>query len=99
MDQKPIFIPLKAEFFEAFERGEKEWEFRPYGSRWNERNCKVGRAVVLSYGYGKKRRLHGVVAQFVRDPGPTKTEAWRKCYGDREGDAACIRVTLTPNSN
>jgi hypothetical protein len=30
---KPLFIPLKAEFFEAFERGEKDTEYRVYGPR------------------------------------------------------------------
>lgn len=94
---KPLFIPLKTEFFEAFERGDKTIEFRPYGPRWNERTCHVGREVVLSHGYGTKRRLRGVVAAFERSAEPTNTAAWRKCYGDRAGDAACIRVDLTPN--
>ena len=31
---KPLFIPLKAEFFNAFERGEKTAEYRVYGPRW-----------------------------------------------------------------
>ena len=91
---KPLFIPLKTEFFEAFEAGTKTTEFRPYGPRWNERTCMVGREVVLSHGYGTRRRLHGVVAGFERSTEPTRTEAWRKCYGDRSGEAACIRVTL-----
>ena len=91
---KPLFIPLKTEFFEAFERGEKTVEYRPYGPRWNERTCAVGREVVLSHGYGTRRRLRGVVAAFERSAIPTQLEAWRKCYGERAGDAACIGVTL-----
>lgn len=34
---KPLFIPIKREFFEAFERGDKTHEYRLYGPRWNER--------------------------------------------------------------
>lgn len=89
---KPLFIPLKTAYFEAFEAGTKDTEFRPYGPRWNERTCAIERKVVLSHGYGKQRRLHGVVIGFERSAEPTKTEAWRDCYGDRGGDAACIRV-------
>lgn len=94
-EEKPLFIPLKTEFFEAFERGDKDTEFRIYGSRWNELTCRVGRQVILSHGYGKERRLHGVVAAFIRSTEPTTSEAWKKCYGEQEGDAACIRISLT----
>ena len=62
--EKPIFVPLKAEWFEAFERGEKTEEIRQYGRQWNEVTCRVGRAVTLSYGYGKARRLHGTISGF-----------------------------------
>lgn len=89
---KPLFIPLKTAYFNAFEAGTKDTEFRPYGPRWNERTCAIGRPVVLSHGYGKQRRLYGVVAAFERSTEPTKTPEWRECYGDRGGDAACIRV-------
>lgn len=91
---KPLFIPLKAEHFDAFAAGTKRTEFRPYGPRWNEKTCTPGRALVLSRGYGKKHRLYGVVAAFERSNEPTKTAEWRDCYGDRGGDAACIGVTL-----
>lgn len=37
--EKLIFIPLKREFFEAFENGMKTVEYRKYGPRWNERTC------------------------------------------------------------
>lgn len=51
MDEKPLFIPLKREFFQAFKAGEKVEEYRPEGPRWNARTCRVGRPVVLSLGY------------------------------------------------
>jgi len=91
---KPLFIPLKTEFFTAFERGEKKTEFRPYGARWNERTCQVGRRVVLSHGYGKRRRLSGRVICFEVSAEPTKSAAWRACYGERAGLAACIHIEL-----
>jgi hypothetical protein len=58
---RPLFIPLRTEFFEAFKRGEKTAEFRLYGPRWNERVCWPGRRAVLSKGYGKGERLEAVV--------------------------------------
>ena len=60
---KPLFIPLKTEYFEAFESGEKEAEIRRYGARWNTDTCYAGRRVVLSCGYGKARRLKGFVEE------------------------------------
>ena len=92
---KPLFIPLKTEFFRAFQAGTKTVEFRQYGPRWNERTCAVGRPVVLSHGYGKRERLNGVVSGFSVAVEPTKTDAWRRCYGDAAGSAAaCIAVRL-----
>lgn len=94
MNNKPLFIPLKKPYFEAFEAGTKIKEFRPYGPRWNEQTCAIGRRVVLSLGYGKQRRLYGVVAGFERSAEPTNTDAWRECYGDRKVIAACIQVKI-----
>lgn len=94
LDLPPLFVPLKTLFFDAFAARTKDTEFRPYGPRWNEKTCPVGRLVTLSHGYGKKRRLSGVVVDFDRSPEPTLTDAWRACYGDRGGDAACIRIAL-----
>ena len=62
---KPLFIPLKTEHFEKFERGEKHSEFRLYGVRWNEKTCYAGRLATLSKGYGPKHRLHKVVEGFT----------------------------------
>lgn len=57
---KPLFVPLKTEYFRAFERGEKTIEYRAYGARWNERTCTRGRDVTLSHGYSGAR-LYGRV--------------------------------------
>ena len=91
---KPLFIPLKREYFDAFRLGTKTEEFRPVGPRWNASTCVVGRPVVLSLGYGKSSRLNGLIAGYQESVEPTQTDAWRKCYGARKGLAACIRVAL-----
>jgi hypothetical protein len=62
---KPLWIPLKRVYFEAFERGEKTIEYRRYGARWCEQRCYPGRPVTLSLGYSG-RRLCGVVRAFER---------------------------------
>jgi hypothetical protein len=64
---KPLFIPLLMRWFDAFKNGSKVTEYRTYGPRWNERTCIIGRAVVLSGGYGKKHRLRGEVVSFNRN--------------------------------
>lgn len=95
IEAKPLFIPLKTEFFEAFERGEKNTEYRMYGARWNERTCFVGRRVVLSHGYGSKRRLYGIVRDFQASRAVTLREDWRECYGvNPRAIAACIRIEI-----
>lgn len=66
MTKTPLFIPLAARWFDEFEQGRKTCELRRYGPRWNERTCPEGRAVILSRGYGKARRLRGVISCFRR---------------------------------
>lgn len=61
---KPLFIPLKREYYEAFVKGEKTVEYRKYGPGWNERTCQVGRPVTLSLGYGKQARRSGTIRSF-----------------------------------
>jgi hypothetical protein len=61
---KPLFIPLKTEYFDAFASGVKSIEYRQFGPRWNEKTCLIRRPVVLSCGYGKGRRLYGVITAF-----------------------------------
>lgn len=65
MGEKPLFVPLRGEWFDAFESGAKGTEFRALGPRWNARTCRIGRRVVLSRGYGKARRLSGVIVGFA----------------------------------
>ena len=92
---KPLFIPLKAEYYDAFCDGTKDTEYRLYGPRWNEKTCPIGRPAVISKGYGIRHRRTGIVVGFEASNEPTKTEDWRKCYGDSStGKAACIRIKL-----
>lgn len=98
MNEKPLFVPLKAEFFEAFAAGTKQDELRRYGPRWNERTCPVGRPVVLSRGYGKAQRLTGCVRAFKRQHGSTFGSTYRasieRLYGTLDVWIACIGIEL-----
>ena len=66
---KPLFIPLKTEYFDRFADGTKTYELRLYGPRWNEKTCAVGREVILSKGYGKQHRLRGQIFSFQKKNG------------------------------
>ena len=100
MGKRPLFIPLKTEYYEAFKSGEKTEELRLYGPRWNEGTCAVGRPVVLSKGYGKAHRLGGRVTNFKRQRGETFGSTYRAairdCYGTLDVDIACIRIEICP---
>lgn len=91
--EKPLFIPLAAKWFEAFERGEKGEEYRINGPRWNAQTCRVGREVVLSYGYGKARRLTGRVSSF-KLVSPDHHPSIREVWPDAGMTIAAIGITL-----
>ena len=94
---KPLFIPLKGEFYDQFEKGQKDTEYRPFGPRWNERTCPVGREVVLSRGYGKAHRMRGTVTHFTTSTVITQTRLWRSIYGTKHSYAACIQIRVAPS--
>lgn len=98
MSKKPLFIPLKRQYFEAFERGEKIAEYRKHGPRWNRETCQPGRPVTLSLGYGKARRLYGYVCGFRKLDNTKAIDGWRDCYGDYIGPAARIEIKLDRTS-
>lgn len=95
---KPLFIPLRAIYFDAFEQGTKSDELRRYGPRWNERTCTIGRPVVLSCGYGTGRRLTGCVVRFKRQHGTTFGSTYRasieKLFGTLDLWIACIGIEV-----
>ena len=99
-EEKPLFIPLKEEYYLEFLNGTKLFmeEFRKYGPRWNERTCRLGRAVVLSCGYGKKRRTRGKIVGFRTSWRITNQRDYISCYGplnkENPQPAACIKLEL-----
>ena len=98
---KPLFIPLKAIYYEAFKDGIKTEELRRYGKRWNLETCIVGRKVALSKGYGKQDRMIGVIWRFKKQHGflfgATDRASILGVYGTLDIDIAVISITnLTP---
>lgn len=88
---RPLFVPLKSQYYEAFIDGSKDTEYRKYGKGWNERTCVVGRRVTISKGYGKQNRRTGTIVGFTKRQ--MSSQAWIDCYGE-PGLAACIRIEL-----
>jgi hypothetical protein len=87
MPDKPLFIPLRTEWFRKFEDGSKTAEYRAYGPRWNERTCYRGRKAVLSHGYNGKR-LEREVKDFEKLPRRMAPLAARQIYPDAKFIAA-----------
>jgi hypothetical protein len=98
IEMKPMFIPLKAEYFDAFADGSKREELRRYGPRWNERTCSVGRQVVLSKGYGKQSRMAGRIWKFKQQHGSlfgsTYKAAILHVFGTLDIEIACISIEI-----
>ncbi len=88
---KPLWIPLRREWFIAFRDGGKGHEWRLYGPRWNEDSCFIGRPVTLSLGY-TRTRLSGVVVSFDRRRAVAPAVA--ELYG-KGTMCAVIGITLT----
>jgi hypothetical protein len=92
---KALFIPLRRQWFEAFKSGRKFHEMRPYGPRWNEKTCFVGRRVVLSLGYGKHQRLTGTVIDFEKSQSAHQgVWSWEQIYGRDVKFSAWIGIKL-----
>ena len=102
MSEKPLFIPLKTEYYEAFESGSKSRELRRGSDkRWSEKNCRIGRHVTLSKGYGKAHRISGVVTGYERKLAallPSNDyDAFRACFGLGEEFASVIHIDIDRN--
>jgi len=54
---RPLFIPLRRQWFDAFRDGSKRIEWRAYGPRWNRQTAFRGRHITLSLGYSGARLL------------------------------------------
>ncbi|MGH8293776.1 MAG: hypothetical protein ACRESA_09945 [Gammaproteobacteria bacterium] len=81
---KPLFIPLRREYYEAFAAGVKRHEYRCYGARWNERTCRIGRPAVISCGYGKQARIDAWIVSFNRQPIGVVPKLVRRIYPQAE---------------
>lgn len=91
---RPLFLPLRTEFYDLFVAGHKRIEYRKHGPRWNAETCRVRRPVTISKGYGKANRKTGVIVGFEVSREPCQTAAWKTCYGDDSSEAACISILL-----
>ena len=93
---KPLFIPLKTEYYEDFKNGTKRVELRLYGKRWNHQTCKVGRDVIVSKGYGKKNRMTCIIWKFTKQHGSLFGETYRNIiksiYGTLNVEIAYIFI-------
>jgi hypothetical protein len=82
----------------AFEDGTKREELRKYGTRWNEVTCKIDRLVVLSCGYGKKRRRVGRILSFKKQHGTLFGAGYKSqildVYGTLDIEIACFSIGL-----
>ena len=96
--EKSLFVPLTGRYYDAFATGTKTEELRLYGPRWNENTCRLGRAITLSKGYGKKHRLRGRIWKFKKQHGTTFGSTYRAAILDRYKTLdvwiAVISVTL-----
>lgn len=92
--EKPVFLPLAGAHYDDFESGSKDHEFRLYGPRWNENTCRVGRQVTLSRGYGKHKRMTGVITSFERIPFNQAPEVARRIYVLWTGDIAKVGIKI-----
>ncbi len=89
---KPLYIPLRRVYFEAFRLRRKRVEVRRYGPRWNERVCTVGRRVILSCGYSGPR-MFGTIRSFHRKSARSVSKSAREIYPDCR-DFAVIGIRL-----
>lgn len=100
---KTLFIPLKTEYYQKFESGEKRDELRAYGIRWNEKTCVIGRPVTLSKGYGKQNRISGVITGFKKQHGSTFGKTYQgsimEIYGTIDKWIAVISINILGGEN
>jgi len=93
-DLSPLFIPLKTEFYRAFQDGTKLEEFRVNGPRWNLNTCQIGRRVTLSHGYSSAERMTGVITGVRLIHDVATLPGWAACYGSKPGPCIAIRIAI-----
>lgn len=78
---RPLFVPLKKQWFHAFRDGSKRIEWRAYGARWNRQTAYRGRPITLSYGYSGAR-LAGSIIRARRVSATNAPAGARQIYPD-----------------
>ena len=90
---KPLFCPLKREFFNQFKNGCKTTEYRIYGKRWNENTCQIGRKINLSLGCNGERLLATITNFEIKHIDDTHIDA-QTLFKDKAEMIACISISL-----
>ncbi len=97
---KPIFIPLKSEYYQAFLDGSKRIEYRRAGvGQFTLAKCTPGRDVTLSKGYGRRDRIRGTVVNSWIEHHEHPTGAIADCYGHQPIDIIAIEITVDRTSS
>lgn len=98
-ERRPLFVPLKAQWFDLFAMGTKSWEHRIARRQWNGDQVQVGRRVTLSRGYGKHARLHGVITSVKLRTFDELTEELRADIGASPSDSfISFKIQLDPET-
>lgn len=96
---KPIFIPLKSEYYQAFLDGSKRIEYRRAGvGQFTLAKCTPGREVTLSKGYGTRNRIKGTVIRSWIEHHEHPTGAIAACYGTEPIDIIAIEIAVDRTS-
>ena len=96
---KPIFIPLKSQYFEDFKNGSKRIEYRRAGvGQFTLAKCTPGREVTLSKGYGTRDRIRGTVVRSWIERHEYPTGAIAQCYGTEPIDIIAIEIAVDRSS-
>lgn len=90
---KPLFCPLRKEYYLQFKSGLKTTEYRAYGRGWNEKTCTIGRLINLSLGYNGERILARItkvsIVAIVDAP-----QVAIDLYSHRAEEIICIDISL-----
>ena len=92
---KPLFCPLKKQYFNQFKDGTKSTEYRGYGRQWTERTVIIGRPITLSCGYNGER-IHGIISSLdIISIGESPVVA-QELYSGRYDKICAISITIQP---
>ena len=93
-EESALFVPLMTEHYRRFDDGTKDTEYRPYGPRWNEATCRIGRPVVLSRGYSTPDRMRCTVAKFQVIDSADAPPAYHAIYGAKHAGKPVAAIKI-----